>query len=960
MIKRKHNPHGGRYLSLKWKVLIVFSLVLLAVHGCLSGLSYYTLNQQLKHQRLEEQAQKIATARGLIHQSARRLQQIAETVPLLAEHATSNDNDKIIFTLDHYWRSLQLTWGLESTLYFSQEAELLGQWGLKTVTSKLPVQTVLNTEQPVDFIDCEGFCMQYVCIPILVGKESSGVLVISKTLADVIIDFQEATNADIGVLYSIRQDAPSLSKRQALWNRQIAAITHPQRSIKLLHKAAEHFSFQQLLDRGRRVKEDDQIYEIRLHPLDLTDLSLDPLLVILEEVTTTYANQQRNLLQNIYTGLFSLLISLILLVFLLRNPLRRLTRLASALPLLAKSAFNETRQALSPARRFPLGRDEIDHLENTALTLTDQLERLQQAIRNRTRLLTERSKELEAERNFVQELLDTAPLIILTQDASGKIITTNRQADEVLSGSEHNLIGHCFDDLFPQTEYQQENRPDLIRLRKGEIQRLQYDSQLSGERVNPCSITWFHSLLKADHPSDPVVLSIGLDITERKSAEDKLIWLADHDPLTNLFNRRRFQHEFERILGTAERYHRQGALLYFDLDQFKYINDTCGHKTGDILLQLIADTLRQVVRSSDLIARLGGDEFALVLPEADEEGAKQLAEKIFRNLQAIDFKMGNQTYKITVSIGIALFPSQGTTVQDLLTNADLAMYQAKEAGRGRIHVFSPDEAFHAQLKNRIYWKDQIEQALKEERFVLYFQAIMEVKGTKISHYETLLRMIGPRGEIIPPGDFIPTAEQVGLIDQIDQMVVKKAIAKHIKFREQGKNLTLSINLSGRALDNTKLQRIIRDFLNDPRVEPASLIFEITETTAVANFSSAQKLMREIKALGSSFAIDDFGVGFSSFYYLMHLPVDYVKIDGSFVRQLATSREDRILVRALAEIAQGLGKKTVAEYVENSEILDQLVQFGVDYAQGFYIGRPLPEICTDLAIATSSKAPLMQQ
>jgi diguanylate cyclase (GGDEF)-like protein len=444
-------------------------------------------------------------------------------------------------------------------------------------------------------------------------------------------------------------------------------------------------------------------------------------------------------------------------------------------------------------------------------------------------------------------------------------------------------------------------------------------------------------------PHDAVILSVGHDVTEREQAQRQLAWLADHDPLTELFNRRRFQHEFEQILMVAGRYKRGGGLLYFDLDQFKYINDTSGHQAGDGLLRMVADKLRQVVRASDVVARLGGDEFAVVIRECDLQGAMQVAQKICAQLSTLEFPVRGRKHSISTSIGIALFPIHGMTVHDLMANADLAMYQAKDEGRGRWHVFSSNERAREQMHNRVYWKEQIEQALREGRFLLYFQPVLNLRTNTIGHYEVLLRMCDHKGRIISPGQFIPIAEQTGLIHLIDHLVLRKAVAEQARLSAQGYRLTLSINLSGRVVDDPELLPVLKALLKNTHVNPSSLMFEVTETAAVADMVAAEKLMNEIKALGCCFAVDDFGVGFSSFFYLKQLPVDYVKIDGMFVRQLASSHQDRVFVKALSEIAKGLGKKAIAEFVEDAETLLLLREYGIEYAQGYYIGRPAPQI-----------------
>ncbi len=428
-----------------------------------------------------------------------------------------------------------------------------------------------------------------------------------------------------------------------------------------------------------------------------------------------------------------------------------------------------------------------------------------------------------------------------------------------------------------------------------------------------------------------------------KEKEKNLVWLADHDSLTQLFNRRRFQIEFEHQLKLAERYKSTGAILYLDLDQFKYINDTSGHAAGDLLLKQVAETLQQLVRSSDTLARLGGDEFALMIPATDDHGALQLAKKVLSALQLIHFESNGHQHNITASIGIAMFPEYGLSPEDFMSNADIAMYQAKESGRGKAHLYAPEEKTKEILESHVLWKEKIEAALAEKRFILHFQPILDIQNNKISHVEALVRMVDKDGELIMPNDFIPTAEQSGLINQIDLAVLGLAFETLRLLDRQNSPLSLSFNLSGKAFSNVLLINQLKEELNKDDIDAKKLIIEVTETMAVANLSTAIKLMNEIKKTGAKFALDDFGVGYASFYYLRQLPVDYVKIDGSFIQQLDEQKEDQLFVKAIAEITKLSGKKTIAEFVENQSILDLLDVFDVDYAQGYHIAKPMAQL-----------------
>jgi diguanylate cyclase (GGDEF)-like protein len=424
---------------------------------------------------------------------------------------------------------------------------------------------------------------------------------------------------------------------------------------------------------------------------------------------------------------------------------------------------------------------------------------------------------------------------------------------------------------------------------------------------------------------------------DREQAEARLVWLADHDPLTQLFNRRRFHADFERVLDQAARFGHQGAVLYFDLDQFKDVNDISGHQVGDALLQRVAEQLQTLTRPCDILARLGGDEFAWLLPEATAEQAIEVAERAQRIIRSIVMHARSRRHQVSASIGIVLFPEQGRETHQLMANADLAMYQAKEKGRGRWHIFSQEDQSRERADARVLWGQHIAEALIQDRFELRFQPIVEVATGRIVHYEALLRMRDAQGAMVYPDRFVPVAEKTGQIQAIDHWVLSHALG----IMNARPDLHLSVNLSANAMDDPLLLPDIEQLLKRFAVEPLRLTFEITETAAINSVLRATRLMRGIQRLGCRFALDDFGSGYASYAYLRQLPVDDVKVDGAFIRNLSRSREDRIFVKAITDIAHGMGKRVIAEFVEDGEILRVLAELGVDFAQGYHFGRPVP-------------------
>jgi len=410
------------------------------------------------------------------------------------------------------------------------------------------------------------------------------------------------------------------------------------------------------------------------------------------------------------------------------------------------------------------------------------------------------------------------------------------------------------------------------------------------------------------------------DVSERRRYERRLRHLADHDGLTGLVNRRRFE---ECIDG-------DGAVVLLGLDRFKYVNDAHGHTAGDDLLRAVAAALRCAARPGDVVARLGGDEFAVLLDGASLEDAAGIADAL---VGAIAECRSSQGFAVAASAGVVRL---GDAERPLLA-ADLAMHAAKEAGGNRVHVTHGGDSRVAGMQARAARADQVRRALAEDRFTLYWQPIVSLAGGEAARYELLLRMIGSDGAIVAPGAFIEVAERFGLIGDIDRWVIRRAI----RLLAERRDVCLEVNVSGCSVSYAELPSFVERELTGAGVDPERLVFEITETAAIADMAQAREFAERLTRLGCRFALDDFGAGFSSFHYLKHLPLDYLKIDGDFVRGLATSPTDRLVVKAMVDIARGMGMKTIAEFVEDAETVSLLRELGVDYSQGYHHGRPVP-------------------
>jgi diguanylate cyclase (GGDEF)-like protein/PAS domain S-box-containing protein len=434
-----------------------------------------------------------------------------------------------------------------------------------------------------------------------------------------------------------------------------------------------------------------------------------------------------------------------------------------------------------------------------------------------------------------------------------------------------------------------------------------------------------------------------IDISERKRFEDQLRYLADHDPLTGLLNRQRFDAELERVIAESRRYQRPGALLMLDLDGFKTVNDRFGHPAGDELVRRIAWTLRRAVRDVDIVARVGGDEFALILLEAGEREAATVAGKIIELLrEQAAVVVGAERVQVTASLGIATFDSEPElAVAELFSAADTAMYDAKAAGRDQFRIFDRAADRPRAIHMRRSWQERLRGAVDRDQFELHAQPIVDICGNGVPRFEVLLRMRDGGGNLVPPGAFLFNAERFGLIGEIDRWVLRRTIRLLHDQQRQGHDLSLAVNLSGKTMNDLRLADDLAAILERYPITPGRLVVEVTETAAIVNIERARNLARDLRTLGCEFALDDFGAGFASFYFLKHLDFDYLKIDGEFITNLVTDSTDRLVVQAVVDIARGLGTRTIAEFVGDEATTELLHVFGIDYAQGYHLGRPGP-------------------
>ena len=547
---------------------------------------------------------------------------------------------------------------------------------------------------------------------------------------------------------------------------------------------------------------------------------------------------------------------------------------------------------------------------------------LRRSFARRERLLQQlRQSEAEAfaEKELVQVTLGSIADAVITTDREQRVSYSNRNAEQMLGMPGADMLG----------------RP------------LNQVCRLEGEGGALHLLAADGTLLPVDRSVAPIHAPDGAaigqvivlhDASEARRHAAQLSYQATHDELTDILNRREFERRLRELLAAL----RQGsggehAVLYLDLDRFKIINDTSGHAAGDELIKQVSQLLQATLRERDIVGRLGGDEFGIMLTQCSHEDALRVAEKVRKAVVDLHFAWGVRSYRIGVSIGLVLLDSRSSSLKEVMKAADAACYMAKEKGRNRIHLYSDDDAELSVRQTEMEAVSRIRAALENDRFCLHLQTIAPLRGGR-AHAEVLVRMLDEQGGLVPPMAFIPAAERYDLMPLLDRWVIRHAFEA---LAQQAVGTSWAINLSGASVCDEGLLEFVLEQQRRTGVALEDVCFEITETVAVANLAQAATLIQDLQAQGARFALDDFGAGMSSFAYLKHLPVDYVKIDGSFIKGILHSPTERAMVESINQIAHVMGKQTIAEFVEDDAVLACLRAMGVDFAQGYGVGRPEP-------------------
>jgi diguanylate cyclase (GGDEF)-like protein/PAS domain S-box-containing protein len=550
---------------------------------------------------------------------------------------------------------------------------------------------------------------------------------------------------------------------------------------------------------------------------------------------------------------------------------------------------------------------------------------------------------MQEERERLEVTLQSIGDGVICTDAEGRVTMMNPVAEAMTGWPREEAIGHPIEevfDLFLEETHMPVRNPVRDCLLQGRPFFLQEGVSLRVRNGTSREVQDSASPIHAHNGQVSGAVLVFQDVTRMRTIQREMAFSSTHDALTLLPNRRQFETGLTDALMRSISSGMRHTVCFLDLDRFKVVNDTAGHMAGDVLLKSVATLLKQHVRTADMVARLGGDEFAIILEGCSPEQAEPTLQKIMDAISALGFVWEDRSFPISASLGVTEM-TEKSDIATVMKQADVACYAAKNAGRNHMSVYHPDNGEVYDRHHQLQVASEIRDAIKANRFTLLAQPIMSTRGDTAPRYELLLRMRGRGGEMISPGSFIPAAERYDLMADLDRWVLTQALEHRGGDLAAVPGLQLSINLSANSLNDSKFLPFFLDLLRRSSIPPSSLTFEITETSLINNLLNASSVIEQVRSTGCKVALDDFGVGMSSFSYLRSFRVDFIKIEGSFVRNITHSAVDMTIVRSINNIAHEVGAQTIAEFVEDHEILDRVTALGIDFAQGYAVGRPEP-------------------
>lgn len=921
------------FFGLRWKLFINLMLVLAAIHFAYGYYSYLELRERVEQERITEAERELYLLEELVESSYRSLLEVGEVIPLLVLEQSEGQPTSTAYrqAIERYYPSLLISGSVDAVYLYDDRGLKVAEEGVVISLPDQIITQVMESESPVKYFYCEDECLRFMAFPVRISLDQIGVMAVGREMQDIILNFKSQSGRDIGLALQPK----GMVKVARQWKMDLKYLTQKVDNLDLLNNLVNRVS----IPYGGGVFEiehNDRLYQVLLEPPQGAMLG-QAYWILIDDYTDRELAAENELFANLLFASAGLFIAALFQLAVLRSPLQRLSDITDLLPLLARSSYEEAQQRLGGLKRRHVYRDELDQLQESTFDLSQQLGRLEESLLERAQVLMERSIQLEAERDFVTCLLDTAEAIIITLDDEGKIVSVNRFGQEVLGLNRGETTGIHFLDLQHDQNMCDQHRQCFNRLFVGTERKVQIESSIRSDSEQEMQISWLYSTL--DIPgSEARVLAIGLDFTERMHAEKQLVWMANHDSLTSLPNRLMFNRVLDEAISRAE----EGevmAVLFCDMDAFKDVNDSLGHPVGDELLKQAAERMQNVIQNDALLARLGGDEFTILLEK--RHSVREVKNQALQILGAFRQPFDIDGYEIfsTLSVGISLYPEHGHDVLSLIQHADVAMFDAKERGKNQVMFYQDEQS--SQRYERFSLVNDLRRALERDEFQVYYQPQIDSLTGKVMGVEALLRWLHPEVGMVSPLKFIPLAEEQGLIVPIGEWVLEQACAHGKAWHDSGMQFRIGVNIAGQQIMHESLLPTVKRVIMETGIDPSLLDLEVTENFLLRQPESTIPKLRKIRELGLSLSMDDFGTGYSSLSYLKKLPLNTLKIDKSFVRDIGEDPEGEAIVKAIIVMAQSLGLDVLAEGVETHEQLAYLRDHGCHLIQGFYFSRPLP-------------------
>ncbi len=932
------------YISLKWKAVVFLSLVLIAIS---SVWTWQFIRNQLDEFDLElVRTHKTQTdlLSELVMDNFLRLSQFSELIS--GRQVVQQSLNKLLASGNSLQQSLEQDWisyhvniGLDYLAIYNSEHQMLGEVSSPelhvdddfqfAVLRRLDTGT--RVDEPMNLIYCRKICLLIVLQPFINDQGATGTIVLAQNMADVVRIFYNFSNSGLGILLQGNAYPGSNASDRYLadWKTFAWAVSDFRYIFPIIKKYADTHELKTEPHTELFELEGKQFMMSTLHLANISSVGDRTIFVSVEDKSAAHQLLVSVIKRALFTVVSGLLVAEFMLLLLIHRPMKKLENITEALHLLPQQNFAHAVQRV--ANRKSIFMDELSVLEHSTVYVARELEKLHMEVNLKNLSLEEQVHALTRSRSFLKRLFDNSQIFIITQDFDFNIQSTNKKFDSLFEGSPEKFSSLIYDVL----ELDEFKRL-TSSLKNQSIDVFQQEYHLLDKHNKKLIITWTHTLVE-DEQGSQVILSIGMDQTRQKMAEKELRWMANNDGLTGIGNRRFFNSRIREMLSTEV----SGALIFIDVNRFKQINDIYGHNAGDLVLIDISNRLRRLTRSVDTISRFAGDEFTILMGNIGRDDLPAVLEKLSTELTSSIALQDGRNINYSVSIGASVFPEQGNDPQSLIINADMAMYHAKKKGMGRWHLFETTDERVYQIKKDHNLILAIKHALKTGSFTLAYQPVLDITKNRISHYEVLIRLQGEDGEQISPAVFIPLAEKTGEIRNIDEWVLDKSLSTLRSRATRGDNLTIAINISAPTMQADDFPEMVFSALDKYAVDTSKLIIELTETAYIENFQQVLSNLRQITDKGVRVALDDFGVGFSSFTYLKMLPLSYVKLDGSYIQNIVNNPDDQVFVKSLSAMVQAFGMKVIAEFVSDEKILAMVTELGVTHGQGYFIGKPQP-------------------